>query len=99
MLKKSEHDSKLSGMGTTLTCCNNLRKQKNCICPYWRQLHVFVMEDAIIQITEDHTYVNDLFKAGNITYEQVKNHPQRNILTKDGGFGNAEADVFSIDGF
>lgn len=98
IVKKSERDSKLSGMGTTLTAAIICENKKIIISHIGDSRMYLMRKNAIIQLTDDHTYVNDLFKAGNITYEQVKSHPQRNILTKAiGGFGNAEADVFSVD--
>jgi PPM family protein phosphatase len=38
-------------------------------------------KQEIKQITEDHTYVQELVKKGDITPEQAADHPQRNILT------------------
>jgi protein phosphatase len=37
--------------------------------------------DSIIQITEDHTYVQELVNSGDITAEEAAVHPKRNILT------------------
>lgn len=36
----------------------------------------------ISQITEDHTYVNELVKGGSITKEQAVLHPQKNMITR-----------------
>ncbi len=38
-------------------------------------------DKTITQITEDHTYVQELVKNGDITAAEANNHPQRNILT------------------
>jgi len=35
----------------------------------------------ISRITEDHTYVQELVKKGDITLQEAETHPQRNILT------------------
>ena len=32
-------------------------------------------------MTEDHSFVRDLLKAGEITEEEAKHHPNRNMLT------------------
>jgi len=37
--------------------------------------------DSIMQITEDHTYVQQLVNSGDITAEEAAVHPQRNVLT------------------
>ena len=34
------------------------------------------------QLTQDHSYVEDLVREGTITREEAKNHPQRNMLTR-----------------
>lgn len=36
----------------------------------------------MIQLTEDHTLVNELFKNGQISKEDVTHHPRRNVLTR-----------------
>lgn len=37
--------------------------------------------NSIIQITQDHTYVQELVNSGDITAEEAAVHPKRNILT------------------
>ena len=39
-------------------------------------------EGQISQVTEDHTYVNELVKGGSITKEQAEIHPQKNMITR-----------------
>jgi len=41
------------------------------------------------QLTEDHTYVNELVKNGKLTEEEAKNHPQAHVITKALGFRSA----------
>ena len=36
---------------------------------------------SLLRITEDHTYVQELVKNGDISKEEAEQHPQRNILT------------------
>ncbi|MEA4987332.1 MAG: Stp1/IreP family PP2C-type Ser/Thr phosphatase [Anaerovorax sp.] len=44
---------------------------------------VYLIRDKLIrQITEDHTYVNQLLKSGAITKEEAENHPKRNMITR-----------------
>jgi protein phosphatase len=38
-------------------------------------------DNAIMQITEDHTYVQQLVNSGDITAAEAAVHPKRNILT------------------
>jgi len=39
-------------------------------------------DGQISQITEDHTYVNELVKGGSITKAQAEIHPQKNMITR-----------------
>lgn len=39
-------------------------------------------DSRISQITEDHTYVNELVKGGSITKAQAELHPQKNMITR-----------------
>ncbi|GAB6990501.1 Stp1/IreP family PP2C-type Ser/Thr phosphatase [Paenibacillus pini] len=41
-----------------------------------------ITNDEVIQLTEDHTLVNELYKSGQITLEELKTHPRRNVLTR-----------------
>ena len=54
--------------------------------------------DTISQITRDHSLVEDLLEYGVITPEQVKTHPQRNVITRAVGTDSqVEADYFNFE--
>ena len=38
-------------------------------------------EDDFLCLTEDHSYVADLLKRGEVSEEEAKHHPNRNVLT------------------
>ena len=49
----------------------------------------------LFKVTKDHTLVNLLVEAGNITEEEAKNHPKKNVLMKALGSNETlEADIF-----
>ncbi|MCQ2551042.1 MAG: Stp1/IreP family PP2C-type Ser/Thr phosphatase [Clostridia bacterium] len=51
----------------------------------------------LVQITEDHTYVNTLVKAGLISSEEAKTHENRNMITRAIGMEETiDADFFKI---
>ena len=53
--------------------------------------------DGIQQITKDHSVVEGLVESGNITHEQAKNHPQRNLITKAlGPEPSVQPDCFEV---
>jgi serine/threonine protein phosphatase PrpC len=42
----------------------------------------FIHGDEIHQITEDHTYVNDLVRMGAITRDEAEHHYKKNVITR-----------------
>jgi protein phosphatase len=73
------------GMGTTATLLHIDDKSS---CGRWAhvgdsRLYVLRQDSQILeQITQDHSYVEDLVREGTITPEEAKSHPQRNMLTR-----------------
>lgn len=59
----------------------------------------YIVRDGILnQITEDHTYVNNLINAGTLTESEAKVHPQKNVITKALGVENAvEPDFYKTE--
>jgi serine/threonine protein phosphatase PrpC len=53
-----------------------------------------VREDKLIQLTSDHSWVNEQLRTGAITSQQARNHPYRNIVTRAlGGPNPVDVDV------
>ena len=42
----------------------------------------YLITHQISQITKDHSMVMNLYERGDITKEQLKNHPKKNIITR-----------------
>ncbi|MBR3661392.1 MAG: Stp1/IreP family PP2C-type Ser/Thr phosphatase [Bacilli bacterium] len=59
----------------------------------------FVLKDKVLhKVTVDHSLVNLLVEAGEITEEEAKNHPRKNVLMKALGASDMiEADIFDCD--
>ena len=52
----------------------------------------------LTKVTKDHTLVNLLVAAGDLTEEEAKYHPKRNVLMKAlGSTEKAELDIFDVD--
>lgn len=52
-------------------------------------------DHKLSQITEDHTYVNELLKTGAITEEEAETHDHRNVITRAvGADPTVEADFY-----
>ncbi len=59
---------------------------------------LYVINHEIRQITKDHTIVMRMYENGEITKEQLKNHPQRNYITKAVGVSETIApDYFEVE--
>lgn len=73
----------LSGMGTTATL---LHVDAGKGAGYWAHVgdsRLYLMRAGVLtQITRDHSYVEDLVAQGEITEEEARRHPQRNMLTR-----------------
>lgn len=53
-----------------------------------------IREDKLIQLTSDHSWVNEQLRTGAITSQQARNHPYRNIVTRAlGGPNPVDVDV------
>lgn len=79
--------------GTTLTC--TLVLGSNAFLAHVGDSRAYlVSRDTIRQITTDHSLVSRLIQLGQITAEEAKQHPQRNVLYRAlGRAGNLEVDT------
>ena len=59
----------------------------------------FVIKNGKLhKMTKDHTLVNLLVEAGNLTLEEAKNHPKKNVLMKAlGAADKCELDLIDVD--
>jgi len=90
----ADHDKALEGMGTTFTACV-IANEKMYVVHVGDSRAYAVKSRSIKQLTNDHTYTNDLIKAGEITKEEAGEHPNRHMLTRVLGMnGNLEVDGF-----
>lgn len=84
------------GMGTTLV--GALVMDDEIILANVGDSRAYVLlNNDLLQITTDHSLVNDLLKSGQISFDEVEEHPQRNILTNALGVGSSvKVDTFKI---
>lgn len=78
---KSLEKEEYSGMGTTITLAY-IYDKKIYIGHVGDSRAYLIQNKEIRQITEDHSYVNELVKTGSITKEEAKTHPKRNMITR-----------------
>lgn len=80
LYNKSQSDAQYNGMGTTLVLAL-IFKKKLFILNIGDSRAYLMKDNYLIQLSEDHTYVNYLYKGGKITKEEMLTHPKRNVLT------------------
>lgn len=88
-----------SGMGTTLTVAVPLQREEKICFAHIGDSRAYVVEkDRVFQVTKDHSLVQELVKNGDITEEEAKEHPKRNVITRAlGTEDEVLPDVFSVD--
>ncbi len=76
----ADADDRLSGMGTTLTSIA-LYRQKAYVLHAGDSRAYRLRGKEFIQITKDHSVVQELIDSGSITEAEAATHPQRSVLT------------------
>lgn len=76
------------GMGTTLVLAVVMGNQMHVVNVGDSRVYL-VSEDALQQITHDHTVVQTLVDRGEISEQQAANHPQRHYITRAVGVSDA----------
>ena len=86
-----------TGMGTT--CVLALLTKEFLIFGNVGDSSGFVFKNGkLTKVTKDHTLVNLLIEAGDLTEEEAKYHPKKNVLMKAlGTFEKVEVDIFEVD--
>ncbi len=85
------------GMGTTLVMA--ISTDEYLLIANIGDSSGFVLKDnKLHKITYDHSLVNLLVQAGELTEEEARNHPRKNVLMKALGANDPiEADIFDCD--
>ncbi len=90
------------GMGTTLVACL-VTSEKVWVVNVGDSRCYRICETEIIQITRDHSLVEDLVESGEITPAEARVHPRKNLITRALGVDFAlSADIYeisNIDGY
>ena len=91
----SQKNSTYRGMGTTTTVC--WLREKELFIAHVGDSRAFLISDGMItQLTEDHSLVQKLINDGEITKEEARVHPRRNIITRAlGTEPTVEVDLYS----
>ena len=91
---RANTDPACLGMGTTLVAA--LVTDQSCYVVNVGDSRAYLASaDGIRRITRDHSLVEDLVERGEITPDQARTHPQKNLITRAlGAMESAKADLF-----
>ncbi|WP_409022612.1 Stp1/IreP family PP2C-type Ser/Thr phosphatase [Dellaglioa sp. P0083] len=93
IIEKSNQYEDLSGMGTTMVCAIFF-EEKFIVANIGDSRGYLLRHKELYQLTEDHSVVNELIKRGELTVEDAKNYPQKNMITRSLGISSdADADI------
>ena len=96
LLEKAGESDSYTGMGTTLVAATV--KNDAVYVVNVGDSRAYKIGDKIEQITEDHSLVEEMVRMGEISKEQARNHPDKNIITKAIGVSDTvEPDYFDTD--
>lgn len=93
----TEEHPESAGMGTTLVLAL-ITKDFLLFGNIGDSSGYIIKNNNIQKITIDHTLVNMLVKSGELTEEEAKDHPRKNVLMRAlGSAKTAELDIFDVD--
>jgi len=94
---KSQEVRELQGMGTTTSTM--IFHDNHCFVAHVGDSRCYLMRDGrILQLSEDHSLVNEQLKAGLITEAQARQSRFKNIITRSVGFdSDVEVDMIAVE--
>lgn len=81
VFSRSRNDEMLSGMGTTAVVAV-IKEDALYIAHVGDSRLYIVTKDSINQMTTDHSVVQMMIDNGEITVEEAKDHPKKNVITR-----------------
>lgn len=78
-----------SGMGTTVVTA--LIRESGAVVCHAGDSRAYLINEEIVQLTRDHSMVQNLIESGKLTHEEAKVHPRKNVITRALG---AEENIF-----
>lgn len=77
----SKANSELKGMGTTVVA-TVVKNNTVCIAHAGDSRAYIISKDNIKQITKDHSVVQEMVETGQLTPQEAKIHPRKNLITR-----------------
>lgn len=81
VFQRSVHDEDCAGMGTTMVAAL-VGEQEAVILNEGDSRAYHISSEGIVLVTRDHSLVEDLVERGELTREQARTHPHKNLITR-----------------
>jgi len=81
VFQKAAADPDCAGMGTTLVAAL-VDEQEALVLNEGDSRAYHINQNGIVQVTRDHSLVEDMVQRGELTREQARNHPHKNLITR-----------------
>lgn len=95
LIEKSKENPALKGMGTTMVVLTIVGEKA--YVANVGDSRLYLLEEELLQITEDHSLVQEMVKLGELSREGARLHPDKNIITRAVGAGrDVHADAFEF---
>ena len=93
LMELAEKDPHLRGTGTTFVAATIAQGRMS--VANIGDSRLYIVNQSIVQVTRDHSLVQEMVRMGEISREQARNHPEKNIITRAIGVsGQVEPDYF-----
>jgi serine/threonine protein phosphatase PrpC len=97
VFEKSQQDADCAGMGTTIVAAA-VTATGAVIINVGDSRAYHISHGKIVQITKDHSVVEDMIDRGDLTRSEANNHPNRNLITRAlGTSAESEPDFFFLN--
>ena len=94
--QKSEEETELNGMGTTVVAAT-IEGNKLVVANVGDSRLYIINNREIRQITRDHSLVEEMVRMGGLKREMARNHPDKNIITRAiGALDDVDVDFFEV---
>ena len=96
IIEKAKENPSMRGMGTTMVVA--FIEDNQLFVGNIGDSRLYLLDREINQVTEDHSFVETLIRAGELTREQARKHPDKNIITRAlGASETVRMDFFEVD--
>ena len=97
VIEGAENGTGRPGMGCTATCV--LIEKDRMAIAHVGDSRIYLLHDGtLVRLTHDHSYVEELVDAGEITADEARVHPSRSVITRAlGSDPDMYADHFTLD--